>query len=56
MKLFKNHRTGMITIWTDNSCYHQYCFYSKREAIKLFKKTYGLRGKVTEVDWCLWAF
>lgn len=56
MKLFKNPRTGLITIWTDHNMYEQYMFYSKREAMKMFKKKHGLRGKVTEVNWCLWAF
>jgi hypothetical protein len=55
MKLFKNPRTGLITIWCD-SMYEQYMFYSKREAMRLFKKKHGLRGKVTEVDWCLFLF
>ena len=55
MKLFKHPKTGLITIWCDD-VYEQYMFYSKREAMKKFKKTYSLRGKITEVDWCLWAF
>ena len=54
MKLFKNPRTGLITIWCD-SMYEQYMYYSKREAMRLFKKKHGLRGKVTEVDWCLFS-
>ncbi len=56
MKLFKHPRTGLITIWSDEYCYHKYLYYSKREAIRLFKKTYNLRGKVEEVNWCLWSF
>lgn len=57
MRLFKHPRTGLITIWhQDLSLYKQYLYYSKREAARLFKKEYGLRGKITEVDWCLWAF
>ena len=56
MKLFKHPRTGLITIWCDHNIYEQYMFYSKREAMKMFKKTHGLKGKITEVNWCLWAF
>jgi len=54
MKLFKNNNTGAITIWNE-SYRKQYYFYSKRDAIKLFKNEYKLRGKVTEVNWCLWS-
>jgi hypothetical protein len=57
MKLFKHPVTGLITIWHQELLFsRQYLYYSKREAARLFKKEYGLRGKVVEVDWCLWSF
>lgn len=49
MKLYKNKNTGAIIIWNESYC-KQYYFYPKRDAIKLFKNEYKVRGKVTEVE------
>lgn len=50
MKLYK--RGSTIIIWNDYSQRMTYIYYTQREAIKRFKEKYGLRGKVTKVDYC----
>ena len=55
MKLFKSNKSGSIIIWNEYFK-KQYFYYSKREAIKLFKQEYKLRGKVTEVNYSPFLF
>jgi len=46
------HKKGAsVVIWFGN-VYHQYWDYTQSEAIHLFKKKYGIKGKVDKVNYC----
>jgi hypothetical protein len=49
IKLYR--RGGCIVIWYDNT-HHTYWDYTQKEAIKLFKEKYGIKGKVEKTNFC----
>jgi hypothetical protein len=40
-----------IVVWFDKT-YHQYWDYTQAEAIRFFKKKYGIKGSVDRVNFC----
>ena len=61
MKIYKNPTTGMYHIWAEdihgNMILERYLYYTKREAIKLFRKAHPASTRktkgITNVNWCL---
>jgi len=50
------YKRGMcITIWYERT-YHQYWYYTQKEAIRLFKEKYGIKGKVEKTNFCPYTF
>jgi hypothetical protein len=49
IKLYQ--RGYCIIIWFDN-LHHTYWEYTQKEAIHLFKKKYGIKGKVDKAKFC----
>jgi hypothetical protein len=44
-------RGDCIVVWFDKT-YHQYWDYTQAEAIRLFKKKYGIKGPVDKSKFC----
>ena len=49
IQLYK--KGASVVIWFGN-IYHQYWDYTQVEAIRLFKKKYGIKGKVDKTNFC----
>lgn len=53
IQLYKNGNS--IIIWYGNTR-HQYWFHTQKDAIREFKKQYGIKGKVVKANFCPYIF